>query len=427
MFGIPALLGVAKLVMAFKSKDIIGAAEQTWGLVNEFTASSPSDFEGILKAALKKAIIAQKPQIEQYAVEKGVDLFIAGYVEDLKNSNYELVDLTRWEDAKILSEMTQKLQQYLTIPGHTLDDYALAGICRKLLDQVFEDIQTRINSRPELALQVIQSYCKKSDQNSADMLKLLEQVFQLSEPILTIQRDVAEIKEGMKNIDTPFGKYKDYESFAEAILQGLLDQEFEDDEVVRGYKRAVKGILQELASTSGDKLVEFLDCVRTPFKTSFAVKHNLNFEETIKIVGTLALLRMVYPNLRLVFKEGRTIEINDAGMPRIAYIYATGSKSIRMAVVEILRYFYQKGIQPASLIIADNCRNVNCLGIKVGAELGNLDSTLVTDISTLPVERDMTLMKARPNCRYHCCSHLAVSEIDNMESLQIRVKNIVEG
>lgn len=480
---VPTLLGILKLAMAAKGKDLVGAAEQTWGLVERFTAESPKNCEGILKVALEKAFAEQKIHLKRYADDDGLELAVDDYLEELADAGTDITlkDLATWGEPEIINQMTRRLAKHLIIPGHQLDEYDLTSICRKLLDQVCAEVQRNIEADPALCSKVIRCYCEELQKQQEEVLSLLNQVLHVNtQPILeAIQRDTAEIKasttairedtatikegtvavkqdtEAIKDDTTAIKQdtatikentasiqqsldlvahamqnfsatYTNYPTFAQGILADLAKHKFSDPDTRTRYINCIQAILTDLNDPGGQRLMLLLDCVRLPFTPSFALNYDLVFETAKKIIHRLAILKMSYPKLKLRFEEGQVLDLSEEVNQRAIYAYAEEEQDIRLTVVQLLRIFYRRGWTGFSVVIADNSSVFDCGGLRDGAILGNFDK-LVKDIGHVEIERDLTMVADVGRCRYHCTRHLAFRSDESLTELGERVKAIVEG
>jgi len=337
-------IGMGKAILAFKDKNNMGLAEAIWETFNEAVGfkDNKDELESLFREAISETIEEEKKILEQYTSQDGeVGLEVEDFIGAIKRSDVSFAnnELLKMDEEEFTDNLVNHLEDHLWIGGNNLTRDDVESICCNLLSHFRNKLQKKIKDNEHRFNDLIMDYLEENVEitmKTKEELNAFIEDYNLDMPQVINKLDL--LIEKVEKLEKE--NKLTFEELLEKIYEEHKADDYDNPEVRSLFLEKLKEILGRIDQQGEKEFQLLINATLLPFPPPFISKRKINYHEKYdyikRIIFTLTLISIKFPDLKLKHEIGYPIRISDKH--NICYLYTKDKKRIDKAIIDFFTY-----------------------------------------------------------------------------------------
>ncbi|RCW53382.1 hypothetical protein [Halanaerobium sp. ST460_2HS_T2] len=338
------VIGISKGILAFKDKNDMGVASAIWETFTEAVGfkDNKDELEDLFREAISETIEEEKKILEQYTSQDGeVGLEVEDFIGAIKRSDVSFAnnELLKMNEEEFTDNLVNHLQKHFWIGGNNLTRDDVESICCNLLCHFRNKLQKKIKDNEHRFNDLIIDYL---EENVEITMKTKEE---LNAFIEDYNLDMPQV---INKLDLLIEKVEKLENENKLTFDELLEKIYREHETDDYDNSEIRGLflgklteILERIDQQGEKEFQLLiNAILLPFPPPYKKMREINYYEKYdyikRIIFTLTLISIKFPNLKLKHEIGYPLKITEKHS--ICYLYTKDKKRVDKAIIDFFTY-----------------------------------------------------------------------------------------
>jgi len=342
--AINIVIGISKAILAFKDKNNMGVASAIWESFNEVTGfkDDKNGLEDLFREAVSETIDEEQELLGKYTSQDGeVEFEVENFIEAIKRSDISFAnnELLKMDEEEFTDNLVNHLEDHLWIGGNNLTRDDVESICCNLLSHFRNKLQKKIKDNEHRFNDLIMDYLEENVEitmKTKEELNAFIEDYNLDMPQVINKLDL--LIEKVEKLEKE--NKLTFEELLEKIYEEHKADDYDNPEVRSLFLEKLKEILGRIDQQGEKEFQLLINATLLPFPPPFISKRKINYHEKYdyikRIIFTLTLISIKFPDLKLKHEIGYPIRISDKH--NICYLYTKDKKRIDKAIIDFFTY-----------------------------------------------------------------------------------------